>query len=169
MSSIAPDISLNDTSEQIENMNAVELQRKIAQLKVILSQLIAYSSSRGVDVPASEADVQTFEQQQEQMINNLNSQISALRKRLEKVNGQINTQSAELKSGEQELSERQARILAQQREIDNKKKLVESRNRMLQLSIEKNVYKKKVIYSLISAIIAVLILMLLGYSYMNRS
>jgi len=169
MSSIAPDINLNESSEQIENMNATELQQKIAQLKVILSQLIAYSSSRGVDIPSSEADVQTFEQQQEQMINSLNSQINALRKRLENVNGQINTQSAELKTGEQELTERQARILAQQREIDNKKKLVESRNRMLQLSIEKNVYKKKVIYSLISAIIAVLILMLLGYSYMNRS
>ncbi len=53
-------------------------------------------------------------------------------------------------------------------EIDEKNKLILTRARMLQLSQEKNSYKKKIIYSLIAIILLILILTLSTYVYFSR-
>jgi hypothetical protein len=79
-----------------------------------------------------------------------------------------NKQANALQYREGRLTSKNEQIVQQSQEIDNKMKLIDTRNRMLQLSMERNLYKKKVIYTLFSCIIAVLILMLLVYSYFNK-
>ncbi len=68
----------------------------------------------------------------------------------------------------QELLEKQMRQKQQLNEIDEKNKLILTRARMLQLSQEKNSYKKKIIYSLIAIILLILILTLSTYIYFSR-
>ncbi len=55
------------------------------------------------------------------------------------------------------------RSMMQEKEIEYKKKLIATRNRMLQLSQEKNIYKTKVIYTLLAITILVVSVMLALY------
>lgn len=56
----------------------------------------------------------------------------------------------------------------QKQEIEYKKRLLLTRDRMLALTYEKNIYKKKIIYTLLALIIFIIILMLFTYSYFQR-
>ncbi len=67
-----------------------------------------------------------------------------------------------------ELTEKQMRQAEQLKEIQEKNKLIITRSRMLQLSQEKNTYKKKIIYSLIAIIILILVITLSTYVYFKK-
>ena len=54
-------------------------------------------------------------------------------------------------------------------DIQNKMQLVATRDRMLQLSQERNVYKKKVIYILFSIIITLLIIVVSIYTFFGKA
>ena len=51
--------------------------------------------------------------------------------------------------------------------LDEESQLMEVRDRMLQLSQEKNIYKQKVIYVLITLIIAFFLIGIVGYVYIG--
>ncbi len=55
------------------------------------------------------------------------------------------------------------------KDIQNKMQLVATRDRMLQLSQERNIYKKKVIYVLFSIIITLLIAVVSAYTLFGKS
>lgn len=168
MNNAAPSIK-GYTTQSIENMNAQQLATLIRQLQQELNSLRAYASSSGIEVSgSSEMTLSTMEQEQQSMINALENNIKVLTDRLIALQNNIKQQSQDLRTNEMSLEEKQAQILAQESEIDNKKKLLLTRDRMLQLSIEKNVYKKKVIYTLLSIIIVIIIMMLVGYAFMNK-
>ena len=57
------------------------------------------------------------------------------------------------------------RSAMQKQEIEYKKKLIDTRNRMLELSQEKNVYKNKVIYILMAVVLFIIIILLAVYVY----
>ena len=50
-------------------------------------------------------------------------------------------------------------------ELNNKKKMIASHERMLQTSQDKNIYKEKLMYSYISLIISIIVVLLVSYSY----
>jgi len=60
------------------------------------------------------------------------------------------------------------KISVQQKEIDYKERLIDTRNRMLQLSQEKNIYKNKIIYTLFAVIIGIILVLLAVYVYFNK-
>lgn len=53
--------------------------------------------------------------------------------------------------------------------LEEKRAILLTRNRMLQLSQDRNNYKQKIIYTLISLIIACFILVLIGYTAFGRN
>ena len=53
-------------------------------------------------------------------------------------------------------------------DIKNNVQLVATRDRMLQLSQERNVYKKKIIYVLLSMIIALIVFVMSGYTISSK-
>ena len=53
-------------------------------------------------------------------------------------------------------------------DIKNNMQLVATRDRMLQLSQERNVYKKKIIYVLLSIIIALIVFVISGYTISGK-
>lgn len=69
----------------------------------------------------------------------------------------------ELNTKNQELYKKQEIQLNQLKEIEDKEKLLLTRSRMLQISQDRNAYKKKIIYSLIAVIFAIFIFTLVMY------
>ena len=69
----------------------------------------------------------------------------------------------ELSTKNDELYKKQQIQLNQLKEIEDKEKLLLTRSRMLQISQDRNSYKKKIIYSLIALIFAIFIFTLVMY------
>jgi len=75
---------------------------------------------------------------------------------------------ADLESKNHDLMKKQQIQLNQMKEIEDKEKLLITRSRMLQISQDRNSYKKKIIYSLIAAIFIILIFTLAMYVFYVR-
>ena len=67
-----------------------------------------------------------------------------------------------------ELLSKQDIQISQLNEIEEKEKLLLTRSRMLQISQDRNSYKKKIIYTLIAIIFAIFIFTLLIYIFFKR-
>ena len=80
----------------------------------------------------------------------------------------INETSNLIEKKSDALEEKQKQVYGQTKEIEDKMRLLETRDKMLQLSIDRNLYKKKVIYSLFSVILAFIILMICFYAFFNK-
>jgi hypothetical protein len=74
----------------------------------------------------------------------------------------------EISTKNEQLLQKQKIQLNQLQEIQDKEKLLLTRSRMLQISQDRNSYKKKVIYSLIAVIFAIFILSLVMYVLFTR-
>lgn len=74
----------------------------------------------------------------------------------------------ELESKNKDLVHKQKIQLNQMKEIEDKEKLLLTRSRMLQISQDRNSYKKKIIYSLIAAIFVIFIFTLVMYVFYVR-
>lgn len=97
-----------------------------------------------------------------------NSNLNAITTYLTNTNKEIMTKKAAIEEKSKQISEKQKQVYGQSQEIEDKIKLLDTRNKMLQLSIEQNVYKKKVIYSLLSVIIALLVGMIFFYTFFSK-
>ena len=80
---------------------------------------------------------------------------------------QITTIQNELENTNDELRDRVNQQNEQNNDIKNKKELLLSRERMLQLSIEKNIYNRKVIYTYVAIICLVLVLLFTAYYHLK--
>jgi len=80
----------------------------------------------------------------------------------------INETSDQIEKKADSLEEKQKQVYGQTKEIEDKISLLETRNKMLELSIDRNLYKKKVIYSLFSVILAFVIIMICFYAFFNK-
>ncbi len=76
--------------------------------------------------------------------------------------------SSDIQEKNTELALKQKRKMEQENEIQEKNKLILTRSRMLQLSQERNIYKKKIIYTLIAIILLLLVLTLASYVFLNK-
>ncbi len=76
---------------------------------------------------------------------------------------QITKQYGAIEEKKKEIEEKDLRNTAQDNEIEQKQDLLTTRDRMLQVIQDKNIYKKKIIYTLLSLIFAVLIVLLISY------
>lgn len=88
-----------------------------------------------------------------ELIDDLKNEKTALEQQLTALQDNINSNMSQIDQTDKELSEKKVRNLQQKREILNKLNVVETRNRMLQLSQEKNIYKTKVINTMIAVIL----------------
>lgn len=66
------------------------------------------------------------------------------------------------------LAQKQIRQKEQEAEIAEKAQLVLTRSRMLQLAEERNIYKKKIIYTLLAVILLILIITLTTYVFFSK-
>ena len=100
--------------------------------------------------------------------SDIKGQIDKIDDYLLTANNEINTKKTEIDKKAAQISEKQKQVYGQSQEIDDKMKLLDTRNKMLQLSIDQNIYKKKVIYSLLSVIIALIVGMIFFYTFFSK-
>jgi ElaB/YqjD/DUF883 family membrane-anchored ribosome-binding protein len=93
---------------------------------------------------------------------------SKLKKILQNTYSQLYKSDSVIDAKENEIKEKLKRIENQKELIERKKNLVITRERALELSQEKNVYKQNVIYTLISVVIAIIMFIILGFMLMKR-
>jgi hypothetical protein len=79
-----------------------------------------------------------------------------------------NISLTELEIKNQDLLKKKQIQINQMKEIQDKEKLLLTRSRMLQISQDRNSYKKKIIYSLIALIFIIFILTLVMYVFFVR-
>jgi len=94
--------------------------------------------------------------------------ITSLNTYISNTNTDIVNKKTEINRKAAQITEKQKQVYGQSQEIDDKIKLLDTRNKMLQLSIDQNSYKKKVIYSLLSVIIALLAGMIFFYAFFSK-
>jgi uncharacterized protein (DUF3084 family) len=99
----------------------------------------------------------------EDEINTLSQEKDKLESQLQKIQDNINNNISIIDKKDKEITEKKVRGLMQKREILDKLNVVETRNRMLQLSEEKNIYKTKVINTMIAVILGGLTISALFY------
>ena len=83
---------------------------------------------------------------------------------LSTINGALNDIS--LKNNA--IRDKQQRQIEQLKEIEDKEKLILTRSRMLQISQDRNSYKKKIIYTLIALILFIFIGTIMTYVFFMR-
>jgi uncharacterized protein (DUF3084 family) len=93
---------------------------------------------------------------------------SKLKKILQNTYSQLYKSDSVIDAKENDIKEKLKRIENQKELIERKKNLVITRERALELSQEKNVYKQNVIYTLISIVIAIIMFIILGFMMMKR-
>ena len=80
----------------------------------------------------------------------------------------INETSDQIEKKADSLEEKQKQVYGQTKEIEDKMRLLETRDKMRELSIDRNLYKNKVIYSLFSVVLAFVIIMIGVYALFNK-
>ena len=99
----------------------------------------------------------------------MNNQINALRSNV--LNLQENIQKTKVDPVKMfnELREKQLIIEKNKLIIKDKMKILEGRNRMLQISMDKNIFYKKVVYVLIAIVISIIVIVLFAASFFKSS
>jgi seryl-tRNA synthetase len=161
----------NDITANSGNVTTAQLQKDLNILRALesaVSQKIAALQGQQ-PTAANQASIQNLSNQQTQISQQLGNKIDQIKSQIQNMNSMMQGQTQDLDQKNQEITEKNQRSLMQRQEIIDKEKLIITRDRMLQVSEEKNVYKKKIIYTLLSLIIAIFIIMLVGYVYFNKT
>ncbi len=119
--------------------------------------------------PMQAEEIAAIDNLKKKAIAELTQRQNSLMEQIQNNMKDINRHSEDIRQKDKEIEEKMVRGQLQRREIDFKQNLVLTRNRMLQLSQEKNVYKKKIIYTISSVIIFLVLIMLSTYIYFSKT
>jgi len=148
-----------------------ELTKTTNNIKQLLGMLTMYRNTLSPSSSSSVSQSQQLSQLGESLdasIQDMTSETNNLIKGIQNTYQKIQTLENELKATGGDLELKMQRQRQQHNDITNKQKLLSSRERMLQLSIEKNVYKRKVIYTYISVVCLILLLLFSAYFYYSK-
>ena len=95
-------------------------------------------------------------------LNQMNEKMSSLSNDLSKSSENINSLNSRL-------NDKRQRLMRQEAEIAQKKKIILTRNRMLNISEANNRYNQKLIYTFVSIVFGLFIIMLVLYTYNNKN
>tara|TARA_B100000780_G_C21126777_1_gene457516 strand:- start:6059 stop:6679 length:621 start_codon:yes stop_codon:yes gene_type:complete len=153
------------------DVEMTELTKATTEITKLLSWLKVYRNSISSSSDSSSHNSQQLSQlgaSLDSSIQDMTSETNHLIKGIQNTHQKIQTLENELTATGGDLELKIQRQRQQESDIGNKQKLLSSRERMLQLSIEKNVYKRKVIYTYISINCLILLLVFSAYFYYNK-
>lgn len=146
--------SKQDVKNKLDEVNALS-----NHLKMIMQQ------KNGGNMQSQ----QSLDQMYDVIKKNLDVESAKLQKMIDDNRTKIAEKEREINSREGQIRSKEEIINEHQQSVNDQKALLEVRDRMLQLSQEKNIYKQKVIYALLTLIIAVFLIMIVGYVYFGGS
>jgi hypothetical protein len=92
----------------------------------------------------------------DQIVIRYNTRKSEILNNISSLEDEMNTNQGDIDTKNSEIQLKQRRVTEQQKEINTKEGDILVRNRMLQIAQEKNIYKQKIVYSLIAIIMLLL-------------
>lgn len=104
----------------------------------------------------------------QQGIDSMSRNSRNLRNKIVNLQAKIDSQKVNLNGRLSELDDSRTMIQKNADFIKQKMDILDSRNRQLQLSIDKNIYNKKIVYVLLAVAIAVIVLILFGVSFVKN-
>ena len=140
--------------------NVDQIKHSIQELHILIKYIQDKLDKGNMD----DETKKRYENAHVEAIKTLNDRTNQLNSNIIGSNKEIAQQNDDIDNVSDEINNKKLRSMQQRNILDNKEKLVNTRNRMLQISQEKNVYKKKMIYTLIALIILVTIIILISYS-----
>ena len=97
------------------------------------------------------------------------SGLSATHDQLKIATNNLTKSSSDIDSINSIIDDKRQRLIRQEAEIAQKKKIILTRNRMLNISEANNRYNQKLIYTFISIVFGLFIIMLVLYTYNNQN
>lgn len=88
---------------------------------------------------------------------------------LENAKSDLVSTSADITAINSVIDDKRQRLIRQEAEIVQKKKIILTRNRMLNISEANNRYNQKLIYTFVSIVFGLFIIMLVLYTYNNKN
>lgn len=102
-------------------------------------------------------------------IKNLNKELDDLKNKALTLQNKMDQQTGVIHQRGTQYDEKQKQVYGQSKEMTDKIKLLETREEMLKLAMNRNSYKKKVLYSLLSVILLLVIGLLCYYALMKKN
>jgi chromosome segregation ATPase len=124
-------------------------------------ELIKQAQNEDVHVEGEETEAVNKYLSNNPDLNQMNNKLNSVSDNLSKSTTQINTLNSNIDNKRQ-------RLIRQESEIGQKRKIILTRNRMLNISEANNRYNQKLIYTFVSIIFGLFILMLVLYVYNNK-
>ena len=150
-------------SNQSKLMN--DYHKQIKLVSALQDARTALTHDNGSTDPTKLAQFQQKYEQANKELNELNEELLTIQRQTEQ---DIQETSNSIKNYRRTLDNNHKLFQRYSNDIKNKMQLVATRDRMLQLSQERNMYKKKVIYVLFSIVIALLIAIISAYTIYGK-
>jgi len=148
--------NLNNRVPNSTKVKEMENLKDYLNMRINEKQNNQQQKQLNTDIVSKDASLSTLKQLRDRLV-----------KSIKQTKEDIDKQTQLINKKDQEISQSEEDIRRQEREIEYKKNLLLTRDRMLELSQEKNVYKKKVIFTLLAVIIAIVLLMIVTYFYLR--
>lgn len=152
-----------DLATQAQTASKQDIQNKLAEVNALSNHLnMIMQQKNGAQ---SQQQSQNLDQMYATIKKNLDNESATLQKMIDDNRKKIAEKEREISSREGQIRTKEEIIEEHRQSVEDQKALLQVRDRMLQLSQEKNIYKQKVIYALLTLIIAVFLIMIVGYVY----
>lgn len=153
------------------SVQAKELNKVITMLSSRLQDIRSEQASVLMERRAGEASAKSaaLSAHGDKIMGTINSVTKTLREKNQKLRSEQEHLVRSVGQQRQILSSNQSNFKNYSRALQNKMELLATRDRMLQLSQERNVYKKKVIYVLFAIIIALLVAIIAAYTFFRKT
>lgn len=135
-------------------------------LKKVQDRLTALKGKSGDE---NQQQMVALSEAQDAINSALQDSISQLQQNIGNTHATLKAHDQMLANVSSDITGKQKRAIQQAMDIEQKAELMNTRNRMLELSMEKNIYKRKVIYTILALILAVIVMLVAGYVTFNKA
>lgn len=155
--------ALTLSGQDLSGLSTEQLNQLQGQAADYIASIRGQLEKLGVQPPSlPDAPIDQLSSEQiQQQIEQITVLIEALKKELAVSASSANNVRNDLANKLQQLQQQEA-------DLQQKRQIIQTRDRMLQLAMEKNAYRKKLIYILISVILAILVGLMIGYAVYRR-
>jgi len=152
--------TIQDLNQNIPNYSQADLTKAYQALLTFFINI----DSKKVEIPQDQAT--QYQEYRSKIMNQLSFLQNQLQNNIQSYSSDIKQSKEQLDQYNNNITFTAQNIMDQQSELEDNSQILNTRNRMLQISREKNVYKKKMIYTLLSILfVLVMILFVLYMSF----
>lgn len=156
--------SLNQLLTDIQNVNQNISSYSQSDLTKAYQALLTFFiniDSKKVEIPQDQAN--QYQEYRAKIMNQLSFLQNQLQNNIQSYSEDIEQTKTQLDQYNNKIQFTAQNIMEQQAQLNDSAQVLNTRNRMLQISREKNLYKKKMIYTLLSVLFVLIMILFVLY------